>query len=389
MTMKIQNPVVDDTKSRKRILKPAVEKKRRDRINKSLAELRTMLLNYTADPRLQNPKIEKAEILDLVVDYLQKWTDGKNLSNDATYGQMKTPVLNLHQSESSPPSHLNIESAGFQQCVAQLASYMHKITPAQRTSLIEGLKHHAENQQPSNTSSGQDSSSSSSPSSSATDSSHTIIEMPHATSAAVICTSESKEGSHRSLFLSHSPPQPQSCSTPCHDTLSPPTSPWFSPSFSTYSPPFPSFACHFSFPSCLSPPSSNTSFSTLPQSLHTLPAPVVFSPTVAHFPSLTTLRPPPHPARREGSLTGRTRITLSSILKVENVLYNISTVKCVYVLFLVLNTPPGHLVINLILIWDRKDVRKNEKHPKAERFCSCLSCDQQRAALTQRSRGAE
>ncbi|XP_053179507.1 hairy-related 11 [Scomber japonicus] len=255
MTRKIQNPVVDDTKSRKRILKPAVEKKRRDRINKSLAELRTMLLKYTADPRLQNPKIEKAEILDLVVDYLQKWTDGKNLSN-----------------ESSPPSHLNIESAGFQQCVAQLASYMHKITPAQRTSLIEGLKHHNENQQPSNTSSGQDSSSSS-----------------------VICTSESKEGSHRSLFLSHSPPQPQSCSTPCHDTLSPPASPWFSPSFSTYSPPFPSFACHFSFPSCLSPPSSNTSFSTLPQSLHTLPAPVVFSPTVTHFPSLTTLRPPPHP----------------------------------------------------------------------------------------------
>ncbi|XP_042275443.1 hairy-related 11 [Thunnus albacares] len=297
MTRKIQNPVVDDTKSRKRILKPAVEKKRRDRINKSLAELRTMLLNYTADPRLQNPKLEKAEILDLVVEYLQKWTDGKNLSNDATYGQMKTPVVSLHHSESRAPSHLTIESAGFQQCVAQLASYMHKITPAQRTNLIERLKDHTENQQPNITSPGQDSSSS------VTQSSQRMTEMPDAASAVVIHTSESKVKSRRSLFLSHSPPQPQSCSTPCHDTLSPPTSPWFSPSFSTYaaSPPFPSFACHFSFPPCLSPPSSNTSFSTLPQTLHTLPAPVVFSPTVAHFPPLTTLRSPPHPAQREGS----------------------------------------------------------------------------------------
>lgn len=31
--------------------------------------------------RLQNPKIEKAEILDLAVDYLQKWTDKKGPSD--------------------------------------------------------------------------------------------------------------------------------------------------------------------------------------------------------------------------------------------------------------------------------------------------------------------
>lgn len=31
--------------------------------------------------RLQNPKIEKAEILDLTVEYLQKWTERKNLSH--------------------------------------------------------------------------------------------------------------------------------------------------------------------------------------------------------------------------------------------------------------------------------------------------------------------
>lgn len=94
-------------------LKPAVEKKRRDRINQSLAELRSLMLNHTSDPvrhlkcfsilytfkrerkphddnlcpvvcypqRLQNPKVEKAEILDLAVEYLQKWTNERNQSN--------------------------------------------------------------------------------------------------------------------------------------------------------------------------------------------------------------------------------------------------------------------------------------------------------------------
>uniref|UniRef100_A0A3B3HD87 Hairy-related 11 n=1 Tax=Oryzias latipes TaxID=8090 RepID=A0A3B3HD87_ORYLA len=56
-----------------RILKPVVEKKRRDRINQSLGELRSLLLNVTSDPRLHNPKLEKAEILDLAVEYLKKW----------------------------------------------------------------------------------------------------------------------------------------------------------------------------------------------------------------------------------------------------------------------------------------------------------------------------
>lgn len=32
------------------VLKPVVEKKRRDRINQSLAELRSLLLKHTSDP---------------------------------------------------------------------------------------------------------------------------------------------------------------------------------------------------------------------------------------------------------------------------------------------------------------------------------------------------
>uniref|UniRef100_A0A3Q2XEX2 Hairy-related 11 n=1 Tax=Hippocampus comes TaxID=109280 RepID=A0A3Q2XEX2_HIPCM len=201
----------------------------RDRINKSLAELRSLLLTNTADPRLQNPKIEKAEILDLTVEYLHKWTDGKKMSN------------------------------GY---------YMHKMPALQRAGLMEGLKHHAEKhraeQQPSFNS---------------------RTTLTDAASAEVISTSEIQD-SHNALLLSHSPPQPHGCSTPLH---SPPTSPWFS-TFSSSSPPFPSFACHFSFSPSLSPLSANTSFSSLPHSLHQA-GPTVFhypSVTSSRSPPLPT-----------------------------------------------------------------------------------------------------
>ncbi|XP_044060190.1 hairy-related 11 [Siniperca chuatsi] len=280
MTRKLQNPMLEDGKSRKRVLKPVVEKKRRDRINQSLAELRSLLLNHTSDPRLQNPKIEKAEILDLAVEYLQKWTDGKSFDSTNSHLETHAAAVSLHHSESNAPTLFTIESAGFQQCVAQLTSYMHRITPAQRTSLIEGLKHHAGSQQPNNTK---------------PDSSQRMTETE--TAKRPDATSERKEESPRFLFPSHSPFQPHSCSTPCHDYLSPPPSPWLSPSFSTYatSPPFPSFASHFSFPPSLSPLSSNTSFFSF--------SPIVphSGPPALHYPPLTTLRSPPHPAPREGS----------------------------------------------------------------------------------------
>lgn len=139
-------------------------------------------------------------------------------------------------------------------------------------SLIDGLKHHTESQQPSNFS-------------------QRVTEAEAAkqlTSVDSICTSERKEESPKLLFLSHSPFQPHPCSTPCHDYVSPPPSPWLSPSFSTYatSPPFLSFAPHFSSPRSLSPLSSNTSFFS-------------FSPTTPH--SGPPARCPPHPAPREGS----------------------------------------------------------------------------------------
>ncbi|XP_068451457.1 hairy-related 11 [Clinocottus analis] len=284
MTRKLQSPAPEDG-TRKRVLKPLVEKKRRDRINQSLAELRSLLLNHTSDPRLQNPKIEKAEILDLAVEYVQKWTDGRKQRKGSTDSHVQTHarVVGLHRSEcAGAPALFAIEGAGFQQCVAQLSSYMHKITPAQRSGLMEGLKHHSESWRPDRPDSHPR----------VTDE---VTKAPRGTSADVICTSERKEESLR--FPSHSPFQPLSCSTPFHDYLSPPPSPWLSPSFSTYatSPPFPSFASHFPFPPSLSPLSSNTSFfSFSPTASHS-------GPPALHCPPLLTLRSPPHPSPREGS----------------------------------------------------------------------------------------
>lgn len=176
------------------------------------------------------------------------------------------PLADSGHSESNAPPLFGRESASFQRvCVAQLTSYMHRITPAQRTSLIEGLKHHAEGLQ------------------------LKPDFNQHAASVDTICSSDSKEDPPVLLFPSYSPFQPLACSTPCHDNLSPPPSPWLSPSFSMYATSsFASFASHFSSPPSLSPPSSNTSFFSL-------------SPTVPHssLSPLTTMRPPSNLLHRE------------------------------------------------------------------------------------------
>ncbi|XP_054890697.1 hairy-related 11 [Poeciliopsis prolifica] len=276
MTRKLRTP--EDEKSRKRILKPVVEKKRRDRINQSLAELRRLLLLSTSDTRLQNPKIEKAEILNLAVEYLKKWADRKDLNND-----LRTPAAlgKLGPAESRFAPLVSSESAGFQQCMARLNSYMHRIPPTQRTSLTEGLRHHSASWEPT------------------LNSVHGVWREPEAASGEAACTSEGRGESPWLLFPPHPSFQPLSCSTPCHDYLSPPPSPWFSPSFSTFtaSPPFPSFACPFSFPPSLSPPStSNASF--LRSISPTLPH---VSPLGLHVPPLTSLMPPLHLPQREVS----------------------------------------------------------------------------------------
>ncbi|KAL4659963.1 transcription factor HES-7.1-B-like [Arapaima gigas] len=55
----------------KKISKPEMEKRRRNRINHSLETLRLLLLENTNNEKLRNPKVEKAEILESVVEFLK------------------------------------------------------------------------------------------------------------------------------------------------------------------------------------------------------------------------------------------------------------------------------------------------------------------------------
>ncbi|KAJ8015134.1 hypothetical protein DPEC_G00023000 [Dallia pectoralis] len=68
--------VFPDRKDTRRVPKPLKEKRRRDRINHSLETLRLLLLENTSNEKLKNPKVEKAEILESVVNFLRREQEG-------------------------------------------------------------------------------------------------------------------------------------------------------------------------------------------------------------------------------------------------------------------------------------------------------------------------
>ncbi|XP_016301886.1 transcription factor HES-7-like [Sinocyclocheilus anshuiensis] len=88
------------TEGVKRKLKPVIEKKRRDRINHNLDALRDLLFKSTADTRLQNPKLEKAEILDLAVQYIKKTT--RKTETKVTSNQMDSKATQKQSVSTGP-----------------------------------------------------------------------------------------------------------------------------------------------------------------------------------------------------------------------------------------------------------------------------------------------
>ncbi|XP_077118706.1 transcription factor HES-7.1-B-like [Ranitomeya variabilis] len=58
--------------TRRKLLKPMVERRRRERINSCLEKLRLLLADAMKnEKKLKNPKMEKAEILEYTVEFLQ------------------------------------------------------------------------------------------------------------------------------------------------------------------------------------------------------------------------------------------------------------------------------------------------------------------------------
>ncbi|XP_040900905.1 transcription factor HES-5-like [Toxotes jaculatrix] len=67
----------EDAKAQKKILKPQVEKRRRERMNRSLESLKTLLLQRQEQNRR---RVEKAEILEHTVLFLQNTAKGDKTS---------------------------------------------------------------------------------------------------------------------------------------------------------------------------------------------------------------------------------------------------------------------------------------------------------------------
>ncbi|XDV19739.1 hypothetical protein PO909_025156 [Leuciscus waleckii] len=283
-------PKMASRRPTKRILKPVIEKKRRDRINQRLDELRTLLLDNTLDTRLQNPKLEKAEILELTVEYIRtkavtpRPTSGDSSKDpdphDASALLSSRPLVRF----ASVPEPINAQTpmpsnpiykAGFKECVSRLASFIDCVDPSQRDGFVQGLCHHL------------DSYSNALPQSRVSSSQASHHHHPWIPNAELTCRSDVPMRANTepfsytnslyptSFMLHHAHPTGQPLT---HPYLSPPysISPPPSPCYSSSSPTYVSIPCHFSFPPTISPLSSDSSSSS--SSSWSLPTPVVPGP---------------------------------------------------------------------------------------------------------------
>ncbi|KAL2094432.1 hypothetical protein ACEWY4_009151 [Coilia grayii] len=289
----------------RRILKPVIEKQRRDRINRRLEELRALLLSTTRDSRLRNPKLEKAEILELTVEFIRKKAD-----------HILTQ-LTVMDSKDSTPSTCHSGSKGSQSVgstaePADAANCSMKGTSAQSPPLAPGVEQR--NQEPTcmRETSNQTDSCLSRPTSSQSGCPPVLTDScPRFGRSAgdVFALPNNPSALYATPFSLHPfapfPPPPPTLpqiSPSLHPFPSPPysLSPPSSPSFSSISPPLFSSSppclsvpsCRFVFPASLSPgvsdlscsssaassPASSPGFAMATPTSHTHPTPVAAVP---------------------------------------------------------------------------------------------------------------
>ncbi|XP_067295992.1 hairy-related 1 [Pseudorasbora parva] len=311
-------PKMASRRPTKRILKPVIEKKRRDRINQRLDELRTLLLDNTLDSRLQNPKLEKAEILELTVEYIRRKATAARDSQDPIkdpdpHDAKAPPVLSTRPhvrfasvpepSKAQKPSN-PIYKAGFKECISRLAGFIDCVEPSQRDGFVQGLCHHL------------DSYSNSLPQSRVSSQASHHPWMPN---AELTCRSDVPMRANTEPFSYTNSLYPTSFmlhQSMTHSYLSPPysISPPPSPCYSSSSPPFSSsptylsVPCHFPFPPTISPLSSDSTSSSSSFSLSTPAVPLV---PASHL--QVSVRSP-SPARPTGSVTSSQPRTLRRAL---------------------------------------------------------------------------
>lgn len=103
-----KRPAHKSASEHRKATKPIMEKRRRARINHSLNQLKNMLLEQLQQPEAKAQKLEKADILEMTVQYLQRL-------------QQKQQPKSSSQSEAGQPEVLlNKFRAGFRQCRIQV-----------------------------------------------------------------------------------------------------------------------------------------------------------------------------------------------------------------------------------------------------------------------------
>ncbi|KAM3924645.1 transcription factor HES-7.1-like [Leptodactylus fuscus] len=108
----------------KKLLKPQVEHRRRERINSYLEKLRVLLSEAMKnEQKLKNPKMEKAEILECTVEFLQS--------------KMTSPK----RSHDNQPQFMAYHS-GFQQCLQNTVNFItrnHQLSPSSKDFFFQQL----------------------------------------------------------------------------------------------------------------------------------------------------------------------------------------------------------------------------------------------------------
>uniref|UniRef100_A0A8C9S473 Hairy-related 1 n=1 Tax=Scleropages formosus TaxID=113540 RepID=A0A8C9S473_SCLFO len=278
-----------------KLLLPVIEKKRRDRMNHSLEELRTLLMNHTKDTRLRNPKLEKAEILELTVEYLRGRMIGGGRAGSVSHSFVVVWLPSDGRQDRDWPFFSPIYMAGYRQCASQLTSFIDCVNPSMRERFMLALGQH---QDPQNCSPPWGGRSQTSPGDrplwfSAAEALRSMEDGKSATSHMSCRRPESFPHSKTvvpfypaSAMLHHHPwSQPIAPPYPSPPySISPPPSPCYSNSSPTLSspPPYLSIPCHFPFPQNFSPlspkssstPSSNASLPGTSQRRQLFPEPV-------------------------------------------------------------------------------------------------------------------
>ncbi|CAD7083203.1 unnamed protein product [Hermetia illucens] len=116
-----QIPLKEPVKSDRRSNKPIMEKRRRARINNCLNELKTLILDATKKDPARHSKLEKADILEKTVKYLQDL-------------QRQQAVM----SQATDPKVVNKFKAGFTECANEVSRFP-GIDPVVKRRLLQHL----------------------------------------------------------------------------------------------------------------------------------------------------------------------------------------------------------------------------------------------------------